>query len=414
MPVQTLTAQFLTTLPGCAPPTGSVAYFDTEIKGFMLEHRAGGGATFYFRYRDADAKLRMNHISRVDDMALADARAKAHAMKAMVTEGGDPKVERHRFRDTPTFAALVQDRYLPYVKMRKRSWATDECMLRLHLLPHFGDFKLNRITRSDVEAMHHKAREQGYAAGTCNRMLVLLKFIFNCAIRWDILPPQANPCARVEPFEDNGARERYLTQEEVKSLFLELARNANVQVGRVVALLLLTGARKREVLDARWEHVDFKRCILTVPLSKSGRPRHIPLSDAAISLLKSLPREDDMPWVFFNPKTRKPPVSIFYAWDSIRKKVGFPEVRLHDLRHSFASFLVNSGRSLYEVQRLLGHYDPKVTMRYAHLSPGALIEAANIVGDVVGCGALGAPFGSKPDIFPSVNAVHQTGSAATR
>ena len=107
------------------------------------------------------------------------------------------------------------------------------------------------------------------------------------------------------------------------------------------------------------------------------------MSDAAVELLQGLPRVDDIPWVFFNPKTRKPPVSIFYAWDSIRAKVGLKDVRLHDLRHSFASFLVNSGRSLYEVQRLLGHHDPKMTMRYAHLSPGALIEAANVVGDMV-------------------------------
>ena len=88
--------------------------------------------------------------------------------------------------------------------------------------------------------------------------------------------------------------------------------------------------------------------------------------------------------MFFNPKTKKPPVSIFYAWDSIRKKVGLGEVRLHDLRHSYASFLVNAGRSLYEVQKLLGHHDPKVTMRYAHLSPQAMLEAVNVVGNVVG------------------------------
>jgi len=163
-----------------------------------------------------------------------------------------------------------------------------------------------------------------------------------------------------------------------------LASNGNVQVTQVVALLLLTGARKREVLDARWECVDLRRRLLTVPVSKSGRPRHIALSDAAVKLLEGLPREEGMPWVFFNPKTRKPPVSIFYAWDTIRKRAGLAGVRLHDLRHSFASFLVNSGRSLYEVQKLLGHYDPRVTMRYAHLSPGALIEAANIVGNLVG------------------------------
>lgn len=93
--------------------------------------------------------------------------------------------------------------------------------------------------------------------------------------------------------------------------------------------------------------------------------------------------------MFFNPKTKKPPVSIFYAWDSIRKKVGLGEVRLHDLRHSYASFLVNAGRSLYEVQKLLGHHDPKGTMRYAHLSPQAMLEAVNVVGNVVACARVG-------------------------
>lgn len=219
---------------------------------------------------------------------------------------------------------------------------------------------------------------------TCNRMLVLMKFIFNCAIRWDILPAKGNPCVGVDPFEDNGARERYLTKQEVGRLFDELDRNPNVQVGQVIRLLLYTGARKRELLDARWERIDFDRRLLTVPLSKSGKPRYIPLSDAAMEILQSLPRQDGVPWVFFNPKTKKPLVSMFYAWDSIRKKVGLDDVRLHDLRHSYASFLVNAGRSLYEVQKLLGHYDPKVTMRYAHLSPGALIEAANVVGNLVG------------------------------
>ena len=384
MPAQALSAEFLATLPGREPASGAVSYFDTEIKGFLLEHRTSGGATYYFRYRDATAKVRMNRIGRSDEICLSDARAKAHKMKQMVTEGGDPKVESHRFKDVPTFGAFVAERYLPYAKTRKRSWETDEIMLRHHLLPPFGEFRMNRITRSDVVTMHHAAKEKGYAAGTCNRMLVLMKFIYNCAIRWDILPPKGNPCVGVEPFEDNGARERYLTEEEVGRLFDELDRNRNVQVAQVIRLLLYTGARKREILDAKWENIDFNRRFLMVPLSKSGKPRYIPLSDAAMEILQSLPRQENITWVFFNPKTKKPPVSIFCAWDSIRKKVGLGEVRLHDLRHSFASFLVNSGRSLYEVQKLLGHHDPKVTMRYAHLSPGALIEAANIVGNLVG------------------------------
>ena len=386
MPVVTLTTEFLATLPRRKPTSGSVCYFDTEIKGFMLEHRASGGATYYFRYRDAAGKLRMNHLGRYGAGVLADARVKAHLMRRMVSEGGDPKVETHRFREVPTFGEFVRDRYLPFAKARKRSWDTDDSMLRNHILPVFAEFRMNRISRSDVMDFHHTMFKKGYAAGTCNRMLVLIKFIYNCAIRWDILPREGNPCTGIEAFEDHGARERYLTQEEVRRLFDELDRNRNVQVGQVVQLLLYTGARKREVLDAKWEEIDFNRRLLTVPAirSKSKKPRYIPLSAAAIELLQSLPRQEGIPWVFFNPKTQRPPVSFFCAWDSIRKKAGIPEVRLHDLRHSYASFLINAGRSLYEVQKLLGHYDPKVTMRYAHLSPGVLLEAVDVVGDLVG------------------------------
>ncbi|NDJ52480.1 MAG: tyrosine-type recombinase/integrase [Chloroflexi bacterium] len=382
MPTQLLTAEFLATIAG-APQTSAVNYFDAEIKGFLLEHRAGGGATYYFRYRDPQRRVRQIRIGRVEEIDLGDARAKAYAFKKMVAEGGDPHVEGHRLRDIPNFAAFIEERYLPYAKTRKRSWETDESLLRNHLVPRFGEYRLNRITRGDIITMHHAAKEAGYAAGTANRWLVLMRFVFNCAIRWDVLPVGSNPTSGVSLFEDNGARERYLTPQEIQRLFSELERNPNKQVGQVIQLLLYTGARKREVLDARWEFVDFERRLLTVPLSKSGKPRHIPLSDAAIKLLKNLPRASGIPWVFFNPKTGKPPVSIFHAWDTIRKRVGLGEVRLHDLRHSFASVLVNQGCSLYEVQRLLGHADTKTTMRYAHLSPQALVDAANVVGAVV-------------------------------
>lgn len=386
MPSQLLSTDFMALLPDLVPSAGAIGYYDPQIKGFMLELRYSGKATFYFRYRDGANKIKMINLGRSDEISLDEVRSKALSMRQMLDEGGDPSVEIHRFRDVPTFGEFVAERYLPYAKTRKRSWQTDEIMLRHHLLPVFGAFKMNRVTRSDVVAFHHSVFEKGYAAGSCNRMLVLMKFIYNCAIRWDVLPKDTNPCNGVEPFEDNGARERYLTQDEVQRLFDELDSNPNKQVAQVIRLLLYTGARKCEVLDARWDEIDFNRRLLTVPAerSKSKKPRHIPLSDAAIELLQSLPRRDDIPWVFFNPRTKKQPVSIFHAWDTIRNRVGLADVRLHDLRHSYASFLVNAGRSLYEVQKLLGHHDPKVTMRYAHLAPGALIDAANVVGNLVG------------------------------
>jgi integrase len=260
----------------------------------------------------------------------------------------------------------------------------DETLLRNHLLPIFAAYRINRIKRADIIKMHHAAKAKGFADGTCNRWLILMRFIFNCAIRWELLPAGANPCNGVELFADNGARERYLTEQEVARLFAVLDSNPNQQLAKIVKLLLFTGARKREILDAMWENIDMNKRLLKVPISKSGKPRFIPLSDAACDILSSLPRKANVPYVFFNPKTLKPLVSVFCAWNTVRKAAGIPELRMHDLRHSFASFLVNSGRSLYEVQRLLGHYDPKVTMRYAHLSQASLLDAANVVGNLGG------------------------------
>ena len=143
-------------------------------------------------------------------------------------------------------------------------------------------------------------------------------------------------------------------------------------------MLILTGARKREVLDAQWTDFDLERRTWRIPVTKSGKARHVPLSDGVMKLLGSIPRQTNCPWTFPNPVTSKPYVSIFCSWDTVRTRAGLTDVRMHDLRHSFASFLVNAGRSLYEVQRILGHTQIKTTQRYSHLSQDSLIAAANV------------------------------------
>src|SRR5690606_5489654 len=138
----------------------------------------------YFRYRDAMGRARLCRIGRLGEIPLADARMRAYEMRRLVAEGGDPRAERHRLQAAPVLADFVRERYLPFARARKRSWKMDELMLRLHLLPAFGGQRMSRIARADVMLFHHALREKGYAAGTCNLMLVLLKSVFNCAIRW--------------------------------------------------------------------------------------------------------------------------------------------------------------------------------------------------------------------------------------
>ncbi|MFM7633100.1 MAG: site-specific integrase, partial [Betaproteobacteria bacterium] len=155
----------------------------------------------------------------------------------------------------------------------------------------------------------------------------------------------------------------------------------NPMLGSITRFLILTGARKREVLDATWADIDFEQRLWRIPKTKSGKIRYIPLSAEALRvlnelLLKAVPGRQH---IFANPATGKPFISIFYSWDACRKRAGLPEFRIHDLRHSFASFLVNAGRSLYEVQQLLGHADIRTTSRYAHLSRDTLREAVEVV-----------------------------------
>ena len=168
--------------------------------------------------------------------------------------------------------------------------------------------------------------------------------------------------------------------EESKDL---LKQSDNQMLQYIVPMLILTGARKREVLDARWEDFDFERLHWRIHTTKLGKPRFVPMSDGVVSLLGSIQRLDCQ-WVFANPKTLKPYVSIFCSWNTARTKAGLADVRIHDLRHSYASFLVNAGRSLYEVQRLLGHTQIKTTQRYAHLSHDTLLDATNSVNTALG------------------------------
>jgi integrase len=308
-------------------------------------------------------------------------------------------------RAVPTFAEFAAERYMPFVRGYKRSWMSDDSYLRNHLLPALGKKHLDEISKHDVIAFHQGTRAKGYALGTCNRCLILLRYALNLAVRWEIPGVTANPTKDVPLFDDPNKKERYLSQEEAQRLYEAVRQSDNPMLKFIVPMLILTGARKREVLDSKWEDFDLARRQWRIPTTKAGRPRHVPLSDGVLRLLATTPHDDDCPWAFANPKTRKPYVSFFYSWDTARKQAGLADVRIHDLRHSFASFLVNAGRSLYEVQKILGHTQVKTTQRYAHLSQDTLIDAANAAMNAIGS-AFAPPVLALPQ--PDVAAPNST------
>ena len=368
----------------CPPEKSRLDLYDTVIAGFIVEVRSSGSKTYYLRYRDKHGKQKQYKIGDTKSLTFEQARNAAQTLRARVVLGEDLSAEKAALKNTPTFEAFTHERYMPYIKGYKRSWDTDDSVLRNHLLPKFGRLHLDEITTQDIIAFHHAMRSQGYAAGTCNRIVIMMRYMFNLAKKWGIQGADTNPAAGIPLFEENNKRERYLNPMEVKRLHEALLNSDNPQLQYIVPLLLLTGCRKRELLNAQWEHFDLERRTWRIPISKSGKARHVPLSSDVVNLLGQVPRFDDCPYVVPNPKTQLPYVSIFCSWNTARKQAGLPEVRMHDLRHSFASFLVNSGRSLYEVQNILGHSQLVTTQRYAHLSQATLLDATNAAASAAG------------------------------
>jgi integrase len=367
----------------CCAGLRKIDFFDTRQPGLMLEVRRSGGKTFYQRYRDRYGRERQFKIGPALVITISQARKKGRQILAEALLGDDPHELRRRHRAIPTLTEFVNNSYLPFVKNTKRSWRTDETILRLHILPKFGKYPIDQISTIVVTDLLRRLRDQGYATGTTNRVLVLLRFIYNLARKWNVPGGDENPTLGLRTAPD-AAHERFLSPEEARRLLAALDSDPNKIAANAIKLLLLTGARRSEITKAKWEQVDWHRKTLLVPISKTGRPRLIALSTAALELLQSIAVLPDNPFIFPSAVTGRPCPSLHFPWLRIRKKCGLLDVRLHDLRHSFASFLVNQGVPLYTVQNLLGHTQPRMTQRYAHLAGTTLFDATELISAAIG------------------------------
>ncbi len=272
---------------------------------------------------------------------------------------------------------------------------------------------LDEVTQEDVAALRRKLMETGLANGTINRHLATVRAMFNKALKWQLYEGR-NPAASPGMLRETH-RDRYLTPDQTQALVRALDADVDQTAAAALALLIVTGARRSEVMLARWENVDFGRNMLTVPRSKSGRPRYIPLSPYAVAILERQlakcqaaeaarlaggqadeGQTGPNPYVF--PSHRRPgnPLEgLRGAWARAKGAAGLPaDLRVHDLRHSFASALANAGTPLNEIGTVLGHTQLSTTNRYAHHSPQRLIATAttatkawNLLPDLAGSDA---------------------------
>jgi integrase len=358
--------------------------WDSEISGFGVRVQKSSGKTYVLKYRAGRgraAPLRKFTIGKHGKLTPDEARAKAKRLWAFVADGKDPAGDEAAAKAAPTVARLAQ-RFLAEHADAKRKGSTAREYRRLleHvILPALGKKRVADVTRQDVQRLHHARRATPTEA---NRALACLSTMFNLAERWGERPHGSNPCRHVEKYRQNK-RERMLSP-------VELARLGDVLSGydgspfyaAAIKLLVFTGARLGEVLGLQWQWIDFERGEARLPDSKTGaKTLHLP--PPALEALAALPRVAGNPHVIVGGKPGAALVNLEKPWRAIRKKAELEDVRIHDLRHSFASIAASGGMGLPIIGKMLGHTQAQTTQRYAHLASDPVkAAAASVAGKI--------------------------------
>lgn len=354
--------------------------WDRDLRGFGVRVFPTGAKTFVFRYTTAHGLKRLITVSKVGELTLDQARQKASRHRVAVLDGVDPAEEKAKTRDAQSLNALA-DRYLAQHAERKKKASSardDHRMLVNHIRPRLGTKPVPAITRADIHDLHHAMGNTPFAA---NRVLALLSKMFNLAEKWGLMPEGQNPCRHVERFRESR-RERFLRPEELQRLAAvldQLESENELNAVLAIRLLVLTGARLNEILRLRWDEVLLDQTQLRLEDSKTGR-KTIFLTPQAVTLLRAHPKLPGNPFVIQGRNEGSHLVNLEKPWRRIRVQAGLEGVRLHDLRHTFASVGLSRGLSLPVIGVLLGHRSVATTQRYAHLANDAAQLAAQTTG----------------------------------
>jgi integrase len=359
--------------------------WDREIKGFGVRCRQSGAKYYVLKMR-VGGRQRWITIGRHGSPWTPDtARREAQRLLGLKATGQDPATDRDRQKGAVTIAELGTRFLEEYVVQHCKPRTAEEYqrVIKSYIVPVLGKHRIDDLTRADVAGLHHKLRDRPYQA---NQSIRVLSKMMNLAEEWGLRTDGRNPCRHVKKFKELK-RERYLTMEELRQLgkVLSDAQGAQTESPFVlvaIGLLILTGARLREILTLRWEHVDLQHGVLRLPDSKTGA-KPIYLSTAAINMLRTMPSMQDNPFVIAGKNTGAPLINLQNPWRRIRAKAGLDDVRIHDLRHSFASVAAGTGMSLPMIGKLLGHTQASTTQRYAHLAADPVRAASNLIGSEI-------------------------------
>jgi integrase len=361
---------------------------DSLVPGLCLLVLPSGARTYYVRFRQLDGRQLEMKLGTPVELTPDDARRLAREALAQVREGRRPTEERRATRLAATLADLARE-HLERHAAKKRSGGCDEANWRVHLLPALGAATKVAAVRHEDVVRWHAAHRQPI---TANRALRTLSVAMRLAEQWGWRPHNSNPCKGVKPHRET-ARRRYLSAQELAQLRAALQRWEEAgplavrwRFAQLVRLLLLTGARLREVMCAEWAWVDWERSVLRVPEAKGKTgAAEIQLAPRAVAILRELEAAGGgSPWVIQGAAPGRPLVGYRKPWLALLADAGVSDLRIHDLRHTFASYALSGGQTLGTVGQLLGHRSAQTTTRYAHLITETAQAAVARVSDDLG------------------------------
>jgi integrase len=359
-------------------------WWDHELRGFGLRVKPSGVRSYVIQYRTVSGVSRRMTIGQHGVFTPDEARKQARIQLGRVAKGEDPAAEKLKARGAISFTEFAERYLVEHAETKKKasSIRMDRINLRRHILPALGRKRLDTISRADLLRFHHSIRE---TPGAANRCLALVSKIMNLAERWGERPDGSNPCRHIEKYREKK-RSLFLSASDLGKLGAacqRCERDGAVPASFIalVRLLVFTGARLSEIQKARWEWLDLGAGILRLPDSKTGA-KTVVLPAPALDVLARIPRTVGNPYVITGESDRYL-VNVWKQWAKLRRSAGLDDVRLHDLRHSFASVGASGGMSLNIIGALLGHTQAQTTSRYAHLASDPLKAAADRIASTI-------------------------------
>jgi integrase len=363
------------TVEALEPQDRDVDHYDEDLKGFGIRVRPSGRRTYFVMMRHRCVMRRFT-IGSHGALTAEAARLKAKRIIFDLAIDKNPTEVQEAVRNSVTVRSLGDrfiEEYVPCHLKLSTQGEYKRCV-DIFINPEIGTMKLVSVERTDIVKIHHQLRHIPYQA---NRVLGVLSIMFNLAESWGLRPQFSNPCRGVKKFKEKK-RERFLNREELRQLgeTLRIEEEFAPSAVNCIRLLLLTGRRLGEIQTLKWLYLDLDTCLAFLPDSKTGR-KTLHLGSVAVKLLKSIPSRKDNPYVITRDIEGQHLTDMQKPWRRIHRLADLPDVRLHDLRHTFASSGVAFGQGLPIIGQLLGHTQPQTTARYAHLAATPALEVAD-------------------------------------